>query len=54
MKHPPPVKVVKDPGGNGWRLQEPDGSLLPKKYSTKKLADAAARARNAAIHGGRR
>ncbi len=41
-----PVKVVKR--GNVWRLREPSGSLLPKKYATKKKAGAAARARNAA------
>jgi hypothetical protein len=40
-----PVKVVKR--GNTWRLREPDGSLLPKPYPTKKRANAAARARNA-------
>jgi hypothetical protein len=47
--HPPPVKVVKR--GNVWRLMEPDGTLLPKKYPTKEAADAAARARNAATEG---
>jgi hypothetical protein len=41
-----PVKVVKR--GNSWRLREPDGSLLPKSYRSKKQANTAARARNAA------
>ena len=41
-----PVKVVKRK--SAWRLREPSGSLLPKAYRTKKQADAAARARNAA------
>jgi hypothetical protein len=39
-----PVKVVKR--GSAWRLKEPDGTLLPKKYETKKKAGRAARARN--------
>lgn len=42
-----PVKVVKR--GRTWRLREPDGSLLPKKYATKTEAQSAARGRNAGI-----
>jgi len=44
-----PVKVVKR--GDGWRLREPDGTLLPKEYRVKQQAQAAARARNAATEG---
>lgn len=48
----PPVKVVRR--GRYWRLQEPDGSLLPKKYTTKAEAEAAMRGRNAGIARSRR
>lgn len=45
----PPVKVVKR--GDVWMLREPDGTLLPKRYPSKREAGRAARARNAAIAG---
>lgn len=41
-----PVAIVKV--GSYWRLREPDGSLLPKKYRSYEQALAAQRARNAA------
>lgn len=51
--HPPPVRVVKR--GEWWRLEEPDGTLVPgHKYETREHAERVARARNAATESGRR
>lgn len=46
-----PVSIVKDPSGRGWRLREPSGKLLPKKYPSYEKALAAQRARNRATEG---
>jgi hypothetical protein len=47
-RRPPPVKVVRDPQGRGWRLKEPDGTLLRKVYTNKQDAIDAMIARNMA------